>query len=99
MKSYKIMGWLIPTAMLVGFIVVMFLLFTAKVEQKGQRIVEENIAMTSEEYALRIENELSQIESNVKYTTQMYKQYGTDVSEKDAIEKQIMELMIKLSTL
>lgn len=77
MKSYRIMGWLIPTAMLVGFIVVMFLLFTAKVEQKGQRIVEENIAMTSEEYALRIGNELSQIESNVKYTTQMYKQYGT----------------------
>ena len=30
---------------------------------------------------------------------EMYKQYGTDVSEKDAIEKQIMELMIKLSTL
>lgn len=77
MKSYKIMGWLIPTALLVGFIVVMFLLFTAKVEQKGQSIVEENIAMTSEEYALRISNELAQIESNVKYTTQMYGQYGT----------------------
>ena len=65
MKSYRIMGWLIPTALLVGFIVVMFLLFTAKVEQKGQDIVEENIAMTSEEYALRISNELAQIESNV----------------------------------
>ena len=77
MKSYRIMGWLIPTALLVGFIVVMFLLFTAKVEQKGQSIVEENIAMTSEEYALRIGNELSQIESNVNYTTQIYKQYGT----------------------
>lgn len=77
MKSYKIMGWLIPTALLVGFIVVMFLLFTAKVEQKGQDIVEENIAMTSEEYALRIGNELSQIESNVRFAVEMYEQYGT----------------------
>ncbi|MBQ8041165.1 MAG: hypothetical protein IJ274_15085, partial [Lachnospiraceae bacterium] len=77
MKSYKIMGWLIPTALLVGFMVVMFLLFTAKVEQKGQDIVEDNIAMTSEEYALRIGNELSQIEGNVKYAVDMYAQYGT----------------------
>ena len=77
MKSYKIMGWLIPTALLVGFIVVMFLLFTAKVEQKGQDIVEENIAMTSEEYALRIGEELSQIESNVRYAVEIYEQYGT----------------------
>ncbi len=77
MKSYKIMGWLIPTALLVGFIVVMFLLFTAKVEQKGQNIVEENIAMTSEEYALRIGNELSQIEGNVRFAVEMYEQYGT----------------------
>ncbi len=77
MKSYKIMGWLIPTALLVGFIVVMFLLFTAKVEQKGQDIVEENIAMTSEEYALRIGNELSQIEGNVRYAVDVYEQYGT----------------------
>ncbi len=77
MKSYKIMGWLIPTALLVGFMVVMFLLFTAKVEQKGQDIVEDNIAMTSEEYALRIGNELSQIEGNVRYAVDMYEQYGT----------------------
>ena len=77
MKSYKIMGWLIPTALLVGFIVVMFLLFTAKVEQKGQDIVEENIAMTSEEYALRISNELSQIEGNVQYAVSVYEQYGS----------------------
>ena len=77
MKSYKIMGWLIPTALLIGFIVVMFLLFTAKVEQKGQDIVEDNIAMTSEEYALRIGNELAQIEGNVEYAAEMYRQYGT----------------------
>lgn len=77
MKSYKIMGWLIPTALLVGFMVVMFLLFTAKVEQKGQKIVEDNIAMISEEYALRIGNELSQIEGNVKYAVEIYEQYGT----------------------
>lgn len=30
---------------------------------------------------------------------EMYKQFATDVSEKDAIEKQIMELMIKLATI
>ncbi len=77
MKSYKIMGWFIPAALLVGFMVVMFLLFTAKVEQKGQGIVEDSIAMTSEEYALRIGNELSQIEGNVKYAVDMYEQYGT----------------------
>lgn len=76
MKSYKIMQWLIPTALLVGFIIVMFLLFTAKVEQKGQAIVEENIAMTSEEYALRISNEMARIESNTRYAASMYEQYN-----------------------
>ena len=89
MKSYRIMGWLIPTALLVGFIVVMFLLFTAKVEQKGQDIVEENIAMTSEEYALRISNELAQIESNVRYATQMYSQYGTIHNMKKNLTKNL----------
>lgn len=77
MKSYKIMQWLIPTALLVGFIIVMFLLFTAKVEQRGQEIVEDNIAMTSEAYALRISNELAKIESNVSYTADVYGQYNT----------------------
>ena len=77
MKSYKIMQWLIPTALLVGFIIVMFLLFTAKVEQKGEAIVEENIAMTSEKYALKITNDLAKIESNVRYAVDMYEQYGT----------------------
>ena len=77
MKSYKLMGWIIPTALLVGFMVVMFLLFTAKVEQKGQDIVENNIAMTSEEYALRIGNELAKIEGNVNYAVEVYEQYGT----------------------
>ena len=73
MKSYKLMGWIIPTALLVGFMVVMFLLFTAKVEQKGQDIVEDNIAMTSEEYALRIANELAAVESSVNYAVEMTK--------------------------
>lgn len=77
MKSYKIMQWLIPTALLVGFIVVMFLLFTAKIEQRGQDIVEDNTAMTSEEYALRIGNELSTIEGNVTFAVDMYEKYGT----------------------
>ena len=77
MKSYKIMQWLIPTALLVGFMIVMFLLFTAKVEQKGQAIVEEDIAVTSEEYALKITNEMAKIESNVRYAVDMYEQYGT----------------------
>lgn len=77
MKSYKIMQWLIPTALLVGFMIVMFLLFTAKVEQKGQAIVEEDIAVTSEEYALKITNEMAKIESNVRYAVDTYEQYGT----------------------
>lgn len=77
MKSYKIMQWLIPTALLVGFMIVMFLLFTAKVEQKGQAIVEDDIAVTSEEYALKITNEMAKIESNVRYAVDMYEQYGT----------------------
>lgn len=94
MKSYKIMGWLIPTALLVGFMVVMFLLFTAKVEQKGQDIVEDNIAMTSEEYALRIGNELSQIEGNVKYAVDMYEQYGTIHNMK----KNLMNTLCKSSS-
>ena len=77
MKSYKIMQWLIPTALLVGFIIVMFLLFTAKVEQRGQKIVEDNIALTSETYALRISNELAKIESNATYTAEVYGQFNT----------------------
>lgn len=94
MKSYKIMGWLIPTALLVGFIVVMFLLFTAKVEQKGQDIVEENIAMTSEEYALRIANELAAIESSVNYAVDMNEQYGTHHNMK----KNLMSTLCKSSS-
>lgn len=77
MKSYRVMQWLIPTTLLVAFIVVMFLLFSAKVEQKGQGIVEENIVMNSEEYALRISTELAEVESSVKYAVSMLEQYGT----------------------
>lgn len=94
MKSYKIMQWLIPTALLVGFIVVMFLLFTAKVEQKGQDIVEDNIAMTSEEYALRIANELVAVESSVDYAIEMYEQYGTHHNMK----KNLMSTLCKSSS-
>lgn len=94
MKSYKIMQWLIPTALLVGFIVVMFLLFTAKVEQKGQDIVEDNIAMTSEEYALRIANELVAVESSVDYAIDMYEQYGTHHNMK----KNLMSTLCKSSS-
>lgn len=76
MKSGRIMQWLIPTALLVAFIVVMFLLFSAKVEQKGQSIVEDNIVMTAEEYALRINTELAEIESSVQYSISMLEQYS-----------------------
>ena len=77
MKSGRIMQWLIPTALLVAFIVVMFLLFSAKVEQRGQDIVEDNVMMTAEEYALRINTELAEVESSVHYAISMLEQYGT----------------------
>lgn len=77
MKSYKVIQWLIPTSLLIGFLIVMFLLFTAKVEQRGRTIVEDDIAMTSEECALRINSELAKIESSVAYAVDMYEQYAT----------------------
>lgn len=94
MKSYRVMQWLIPTALLVGFIVVMFLLFSAKVEQRGQDIVEDNITMTSEEYALRISNELAEVESNVSYAIEMYEQYGTIHNMK----KNLMDTLCDISS-
>lgn len=94
MKSYKIMGWLIPTVLLVGFIVVMFLLFTAKVEEKGQDITEERVVMTGEEYALRIEKELTAVESSVEYAVDMYEKYNGYAN----IKKTLMNIVCKNSS-
>lgn len=76
MKSYRIMQWLIPTTVLVAFIIVMFLLFSAKVERKGQSIVEKNVVMSGEEAALRVEAELKEIETAVEYTADIMDDYG-----------------------
>lgn len=77
MKSYRVMQWLIPTTVLVAFIMVMFLLFTAKVEQKGQSIVEKNVIMSGEEAALRMEAELNEIETSVEYTADILDDYSS----------------------
>ncbi len=76
MNSGKVVQWLIPTTLLVAFIVVMFMLFTAKVEQRGEEIVEENIVMTAEEYALRIHANLAEIESSVDCVIATLEQYN-----------------------
>ena len=91
MKSYKIMQWLIPTALLVGFIVVMFLLFTAKVEQKGQDIVEDKIALATEEYALNVDGEMLRIEGSVELTVDVYEKYGTIHNLKKALMQGICD--------
>ncbi len=93
MKSNKIMQWLIPTAFLVVFIVVMFILFIGKVEIRGREIVEDDIAMTAEEYALRISNELSKIEANVNHVVGVYEQYDSIHN----IKKTLMNSLCKSS--